>query len=64
MAAKKGSRYPECPFRKLDCFAITSTQRCFCLDNTEFTGKECPFYKPEKAVDKYMVIRKFMEEWK
>lgn len=35
---------PECKDCKQDCFAYLSG-KCRVLNNTDFNGKQCPFYK-------------------
>ena len=41
--------YTKCPFEVNDCFALIPGHMCYCLGNTDFGGKECPFYKSEAA---------------
>lgn len=39
---------PKCPEGKIYCFAHVDSGRCRCLNNTDFHGKPCPFYKTAK----------------
>lgn len=47
MARRKDNERPVCTFGHADCFAHMRNGRCFCLDNTDFGGRKCPFYKNE-----------------
>ena len=39
---------PKCGQNHPDCFALDEKNKCICLDNTDFNGRDCPFYKSEK----------------
>ena len=41
----------QCGEQLPDCFARTMDGKCLCLSDTDFKGKECPFYKPMADVD-------------
>lgn len=63
MGNRKKTQRPVCPFKRFDCFAYMTGDRCFCLDKTDFrTGHECPFYKREEDVDHLIVMEKYKEE--
>lgn len=56
------AKYPACPFTvHSDCFAKTSSKRCYCLEDTDFKGNECPFYKPEGQVKNLVQARSYKE---
>lgn len=48
-------QYPECFHEHDDCFGRVmrgDKTKCFCLTNTNFGNRDCPFYKPKKQVDR------------
>ncbi len=42
---------PPCPKAKCDCFSLNGQGRCKALDDTDFDGKPCPFYKSAAKAD-------------
>ena len=50
MKKARTNTYPEC-HHHANCFARKDVQ-CTCLTDTDFGGRECPFYKP-KSRDVY-----------
>ena len=59
---KKTDKYPDCPFEHHDCFARRWDGKCFCLDNTDFGKRDCPFYKPESKVSHDIIMKKYEED--
>ena len=41
-----------CCYNHFDCFARMRNGTCYALHDTDFKGKECPFYKPKEQVEK------------
>ena len=51
-----------CQQDKKDCFAYMEGGLCYCLDDTNFDGRECPFYKKENEVSHHILVGKYLEE--
>ena len=59
---KNADKYPECPFEHHDCFALIRNHQCWCLSDTDFGNRDCPFYKPGNEVSHEIVIKKYLED--
>ena len=55
-------KFPVCMDARTDCFARTKYGKCDCLNDTDFKGWPCPFYKPESEMPYDRMIEKYMEE--
>ena len=59
---KNRVEYPECPFEHHDCFALTGVHQCWCLDDTNFGKRDCPFYKPDSEISHEIMMKKYREQ--
>ena len=59
---KKKTNRPECLYEHHDCFALMTCGKCWCLDNTDFGERDCPFYKPENEVGYEIIMKKYKED--
>ena len=41
---------PRCPMKHANCFARTILGRCTALEDVSFSGRPCPFFKPEEQL--------------
>ena len=41
---------PRCPMKHANCFARTILGRCTALEDASFSGRPCPFFKPEEQL--------------
>ena len=48
---------PACRWNHSDCFVIDEAGRCRLLSNTEFSRKDCPFYKPKDESSKIKEVK-------
>lgn len=52
-----------CQFKKCDCFAYGDREKCMLLTNTDFGGRDCPWYKNVFLLEEERVeIRRYLNE--
>lgn len=54
--------FPGCIHNHPDCFALLPGGRCWCLNDTDFGGRDCPFRKPAAEIPPEIMREKAKEE--